>query len=243
MTVSTTSNKVSYIGNGVTTTFAVPYYFLDEADLTVILAQAGVETTLTITTDYTVTGAGDPAGGSIETVATYTASDTIYILREVDYTQPLDLVENDPLPAESVEEAFDRLTMQVQQIAEITSRSLVADVSSGISVDGLAEIVANIDEYISDAETAATNAGTSETNAAASAAAALASKTNAAASESAASTSASAAQDAETTALAAAAEASGYASVGFDVASTIYDFGFITDATLTFSTDYGSVAA
>lgn len=38
-----------------------------------------------------------------------------------------------------------------------------------------------------------------------------------------------------------AASAASFASVGFDVASALYDFGLITDASLTFTTDYGTV--
>jgi hypothetical protein len=60
---------------------------------------------------------------------------------------------------------------------------------------------------------------------------------SAAASELSAVNSASSASAAATSA----SSASAYASVGFNVASTVYDFGFITDSVLTFSTDYGSV--
>jgi len=37
MTVSTTTSKVSYSGNGSTTTFSVPFYFLDQTHLRVVL--------------------------------------------------------------------------------------------------------------------------------------------------------------------------------------------------------------
>lgn len=75
-------------------------------------------------------GAGVIAGGSITTTTTYSSSYELYILREVEYTQPLDLVENDPLPAENVEEAFDRNVMMVQDIRERVDRSLKVKVSS-----------------------------------------------------------------------------------------------------------------
>jgi hypothetical protein len=48
-------------------------------------------------------------------------------------------------------------------------------------------------------------------------------------------------QLAATSANASAVAAAQYASVGFNVASTIYDFGFITDSVQTFSTNYGTV--
>ena len=66
MTVSSTTSKVSYTGNGVTTAFAVPFYFLEAADLQVILrSSAGVETVQALTTNYTVAGAGVSSGGTV----------------------------------------------------------------------------------------------------------------------------------------------------------------------------------
>ena len=65
MTISSTTNRVSYAGNGVTTAFAFGYKFLVNADLKVY--QAG--TLKTITTHYTVAGAGDDAGGTVTFLA------------------------------------------------------------------------------------------------------------------------------------------------------------------------------
>ncbi len=84
--------------------------------LTVILrASAGTETVQTIKTQYTVSGVGDGGGGNITFVTAPTATQTVVILREQPLTQGLDLVPNDPFPAESLEESFDKLTFMVQQ--------------------------------------------------------------------------------------------------------------------------------
>lgn len=77
--------------------------------------------------------------------------------------------------------------------------------------------------------------------AAASAAAALVSQNASAASAAAALISENNAETAQAAAEAAAALAQSIASVGFDTASTIYDFGLITDPAPNFQTDYGSV--
>ena len=51
MTVSSSTNRVSYSGNGTLTTFAYTFKVFDEGDLTVILrASDGTETVQTITT-------------------------------------------------------------------------------------------------------------------------------------------------------------------------------------------------
>lgn len=126
MTVSTTTSRADYTGNGVTTTFAVPFYFLDNSHLVVYQTQisTGVITTLAITTDYTVSGAGSPSGGSITCVLPPTSNYRISILRNVPLTQLTNYVENDPFPAESHEQALDKLTMLTQQLAEENNRAL-----------------------------------------------------------------------------------------------------------------------
>ena len=66
MTVSTTIIKSSHNGNGSTTTFAYNFKIFADTDLVVIIrSSAGTETTKTLTTHYTVAGAGDASGGSI----------------------------------------------------------------------------------------------------------------------------------------------------------------------------------
>ena len=127
MTVSTTSNRVSFSGNGSTAAFAYNFKIFADADLTVIIrSSAGVETTKTLTTHYTVSGAGTDSGGNVTfTSGNIPASgETIVILRELTLTQGTDYVANDPFPAESHEDALDRLTMITQQLDEAVGRSL-----------------------------------------------------------------------------------------------------------------------
>lgn len=126
MTLGTTTNRIAYSGNDSTTAFAVPYLFFDDDDLTVILTDAaGTETTQVITTDYTVTGDGEQSGGTVTMITPPATGETLTILREVPYTQGLDLVENDPFPSDLVEEQFDILTMLAQQNKDLIDRSFV----------------------------------------------------------------------------------------------------------------------
>ena len=127
MTVSTTTNRASYSGNGSTTAFAYGFKIFADADLTVIIrSSAGVETTKTLTTHYTVSGAGTDSGGNVTfTTGNVPASgETVVILRKLTLTQGTDYVANDPFPAESHEDALDRLTMITQQLDEAVGRSL-----------------------------------------------------------------------------------------------------------------------
>ena len=127
MTVSTTTNRASYSGNGTNDTFAYAFKIFADADLTVIIrATDGTETTKTLTTHYTVTGAGTDSGGNVVFTSGNipTATETVVILRQLDLTQGTDYVANDPFPAESHEDALDRLTMITQQLDEAVGRSL-----------------------------------------------------------------------------------------------------------------------
>ena len=127
MTVSSTTVKNSYSGNGSTTQFAYGYKIFSDSDLIVIIrSAAGTETVKTLTTHYTVAGAGDASGGSITftTGNTPASGETVVIIREVPQTQAIDYIANDPFPAESHEEGLDRATMTTQQVQEELNRSI-----------------------------------------------------------------------------------------------------------------------
>ena len=125
MTVSSTTSKISYSGNSSTTTFVVPFYFLDNTHIKVTLRAAdGTETVKTLTTDYSVTGAGVLAGGSITMTAAPATGVTVVISRNVTQTQEIDYQTNDPFPAETHERALDKLTMEIQQLQEAINRSI-----------------------------------------------------------------------------------------------------------------------
>jgi hypothetical protein len=125
MTVSSIASKISYAGNGVTTIFSFPYYFLANADLAVILrSSTGVETVQVLTTNYTVTGAGNPVGGTVTMLVAPASGETLVIYRDPALTQITDFVANDALPAETLEMALDRLTMISQRLKEVDVRSL-----------------------------------------------------------------------------------------------------------------------
>lgn len=133
MTISTTTARVAYTGDGSTTAFAVPFYFLANADLDVY--QAG--TLKTITTHYTVTGAGVEAGGTVTFGTAPALGDSVVIVRDTALTQATDYPPNDPFPAASHERALDKLTMIAQRNRDLIDRSfrLPDDDVSGASTE------------------------------------------------------------------------------------------------------------
>lgn len=127
MTVSTTTSRISYTEDGVSTVFPVPFRFLADADLVVERIIAGVVTVLALTTDYTVAGADAALGGSITRTAA-TNGATLRIRRQTPRTQSMVYSVGDDFPAESHERALDRLTLIAQEAdaaeAETEARAL-----------------------------------------------------------------------------------------------------------------------
>ena len=119
MTIAATTTEVSYTGNGSTTAFTVTFAFFGTgtaSELEVIerVIATGAETTKSNGSHYTVTG----GSGSTGTVTAASApADTVqwHIRRKTTQTQGTDYVENDEFPADSHENALDRLTMIAQE--------------------------------------------------------------------------------------------------------------------------------
>lgn len=134
MPVETTLSRVQYDTNGTTGPWSIPFYFLEDADILAVYADAtGAETNLVLTTDYSLTGAGDESGGTMTTVSAYAAGGTLTILRDVDALQTTEFQDGDNFPASAVNRGLDRLTMIVQQLKEKVGRALLFPVSDDTS--------------------------------------------------------------------------------------------------------------
>ena len=127
MTITTTTIKNSYSGDGSQDTFAYTFKISADADIEVIIrSAAGTETVKTLTTHYTVTGAGTASGGNVVFTSGNipTATETVVLRRSTTQTQTLDLVENDPFTANSVEGAFDKNLSITQELQEQVDRCI-----------------------------------------------------------------------------------------------------------------------
>lgn len=124
MSVTSSTASVQYTQASPTQGFSVPFYFLAEADIAVVRTRGGSDTLLTITTDYTVSGAGTlPPTGAILMVAGL-AGDVVTIYRAGPFTQTYDFTANGPFPAATMTQKVDYLTMLCQQLELAVSRSL-----------------------------------------------------------------------------------------------------------------------
>ncbi len=127
MTISSTTTKNSYSGNGSTTAFAYGFYIPSSTDIQVIVRSAtGTETVKsegTGSTNYSISGVGNASGGTVTFVTAPASGETVVLRRNTAKTQATDYVANDPFPAETHEDALDKLTIIGQDLQEQIDRS------------------------------------------------------------------------------------------------------------------------
>ena len=126
MTVSSTTNRKEYLGDGSTVAFSTsPVVFFDNGDLSVylVVTATGVATLQTLTTHYTVSG-GSGSTGVVTMITAPTSAQTLVIVRNMTPTQAVDFVNNEATDAEVAEDALDKLTMIAQQLSVRLDRAV-----------------------------------------------------------------------------------------------------------------------
>ena len=116
MTVSTQVSRNEYTGNGATTQYDFTFRILDKSHLLVqTLDTSESIVTLTLGTDYTVTGVNRYNGGKVVLNTALPAGYKISIERKTPVTQEASIRNQGGFFPEIHEDAFDKLTMLVQQ--------------------------------------------------------------------------------------------------------------------------------
>lgn len=143
--VTGNNSEATYFGDGAAVDFSTSFYFLaaSEVIVTQTVAATGVTTTLVNGVHYTLTmPAASGLNGTVHMVTAPAVDDTLYIYRQVPFTQEVDLRTSGQFDAEVHEQVMDRLTHQSQQLhrrlavveAQGTAGSVVA--GSGLSYSG-----------------------------------------------------------------------------------------------------------
>lgn len=142
MTLSTTTNFNTYTGNGGSSVFAFTYDVFQQSDIVVSVADSsGNITTLAFATDYTVQGLA--AGGGIALPGTITLVDagqawlsggnlatgyTLTVSRVMPLTQLTSLRNQGEFFPEVVENTFDQVVMQIQQMQQQIANLLAGNI-------------------------------------------------------------------------------------------------------------------
>lgn len=140
MTISSSTRKAGpFLGNGVTTVFPFGFKVFKTSDVALTFTNAnGADSVLTLDSDYSVVLNADQdnnPGGTItyprvgSPLANLQTGEKLTATGSLAYTQPTDLPNLSPWFPEVVEDALDRAEIQIQQIKEITDRSLKIGVS------------------------------------------------------------------------------------------------------------------
>lgn len=127
--LTNTAVKTSYLGDGGTVTFAIPFDIVADNDgsdeVEVILRDftnpASVTyQILTLTTHYTLTGGTPPV--NVTMVTAPTSNQNLIVRRKFPLVQNIDYLSSGPFPADTHELALDKLQAQMQLAFEYFSR-------------------------------------------------------------------------------------------------------------------------
>ncbi|WP_414446173.1 GDSL-type esterase/lipase family protein [Citrobacter europaeus] len=150
MTVSTEVDHNEYTGNGVTTSFPYTFRIFNKSDLFVQIVDLDENITdLILDTDYTVTGAGGYTGGSVILSEPLANGRKISISRSLPVTQETDLRNQGKFFAEVHEDAFDKLTMLIQQTYGWLRRALLKPSFIASYYDAKQDRIANLADPVS----------------------------------------------------------------------------------------------
>ena len=158
MTISSQTRKAGpFVGSGSTGPFAFAFKIFQPSDMLVVKVNNAttVETTLVLTTDFTVSLNFDQnsnPGGNVTLVAPLAVGYNMVMSSQIPYLQETDLTNQGGFYPEVITSSLDNLTIQTQQLKEEVDRSAKLPITSAQSADDLvADIVriaasaANID--------------------------------------------------------------------------------------------------
>ena len=156
MTISTTNSIAVLNGNDATTSFPVGVKFLKNSDMVVTLSDNnGTVTQLVEGTgdgEYSLTGAGDDAGGTLVYPegegTTLPTGWTITVTRELALVQDLDLTNQSGLFLEVIESMFDRVVMMMQQVYDQESFAALRKDITNVFFDAFGDRISNIGKPI-----------------------------------------------------------------------------------------------
>lgn len=150
----------SYTATAGQTEFTVSFPFFTDGSLQVFKTAAGatpndVTDLLTLTTDYTVTGAGNVEGATKKITLTTGAAinDVIKIRRNEPAARTADLQEQGDFLAETFNDEQDLVIMLIQQIEEQVGRSITKGVTGG-SWDGQSTVISDVGDPVANQDAA-----------------------------------------------------------------------------------------
>jgi len=149
MTVTNTQRSVAYVGNGATTVFPFAFHIPNAASLKVVLAEIATGALTEITAgNYSVTGLGNPSGGSVTyplVGSPITSTHRIAIYREMPVTQEVVVSNQTAYYADVAMRVWDDHIMIMQELRDDTNRAVKVPIGSeGTAAELTAQLTADI---------------------------------------------------------------------------------------------------
>lgn len=152
MTVANNYHKVTYVGNGSTTSFSFDFPIIGDSSIKVYVSIDDTETEVDAS-NYSVNVSDN--GGNVVFKTAPVKGSVVAIIRLTDQTQETPYKTSSGFPAVRVEEAFDKLTMITQEQQEVLDRCLKVVPTNGQKPQELLdEVYARLDSSIEIAESA-----------------------------------------------------------------------------------------
>lgn len=164
MTISSQTRKAGpFPGDGIAVSFPFDFKVFAASDVLVVRADgAGVETTLVLSSDYSVSlnsNQNNDPGGTVTLLGGPLAVGlTLVVSSKLAILQPTDLSNQGGFYPSVLNDALDRATIQIQQLAEQLDRSVKVPITSSVDPDGL---IADVIQAEADATAAAAAAAAS----------------------------------------------------------------------------------
>ena len=173
MTISSQTRKAGpFVGSGSTGPFAFAFKIFQPSDMLVVKVNntTSVETTLVLTTDFTVSLNFDQnsnPGGNVTLVAPLAVGYNMVMSSQIPYLQETDLTNQGGFYPEVITSSLDNLTIQTQQLKEEVDRSAKLPITSAQSADDLVADIVRIAASAANIDIVANNIASVNTDAAA----------------------------------------------------------------------------
>ena len=173
MTISSQTRKTgTFVGSGSTGPFAFAFKIFQPSDMLVVKVNTStsVETTLTLTTDFTVSMNFDQdsnPGGNVTLVVALAVGNNMVMSSQIPYLQETDLTNQGGFYPEVITSSLDSLTIQTQQLKEEVDRSAKLPITSAQSADDLVADIVRIAASAANIDIVANNIASVNTDAAA----------------------------------------------------------------------------
>lgn len=151
---STVRTAGPYLGTGLVATYPFSFKVFQASDVLVVETVGNTQTTMTLTTDYTVALNADqnnnPGGSITLTAGNLPSTTTLTMTSQVPQTQGQTIANFSGFLPSVLTDAYDKLTILVQQLAQLLGRGITFPISDGTNLNAQLPVAsARANQFIS----------------------------------------------------------------------------------------------